>query len=72
MSELSDEKPNPNDSGPFRDEDLLRDGVRKVRPDATLIRTIHTETHDSLWVRFTMPCQGKVPDLSSADPMYIW
>jgi len=50
---LSDEeKPNPNDSGPFRDEDLLRDGVRKVRPDATLIQTIHTETHDSLWVRF--------------------
>ena len=53
MRELSDEeKPNPNDSGPFRDEDLLRDGVRKVRPDATLIQTIHTETHDSLWVRF--------------------
>ena len=47
-----EEKPNPNDSGPFRDEDLLRDGVRKVRPDATLIQTIHTETHDSLWVRF--------------------
>nr|WP_276978186.1 hypothetical protein [Ferrimicrobium acidiphilum] len=46
------EMPNPNDSGPFRDGELLRDGVRRVRPDATLIQTIHTETHDSSWARF--------------------
>ena len=46
------EKPNPDDIGPFRLGQVLRRGVRKVEPAPQLIKTVHTEEHDTFWTHF--------------------